>query len=163
MCQPARQWPEGRFAVAGPLYPAELPWPPNLDRLEHVAPDQHGWFYSRQRFTLNITRADMVRMGYSPSVRLFEAAACGSPIISDWWPGLNTIFMPGKHVLVAKSAKDVLVYLRDLPDEERRQLAIRAREHVLAHHTAAHRAMALENYVEEVGVGTAPRRVAVAG
>jgi spore maturation protein CgeB len=102
-------------------------------------------------------------MGYSPSVRLFEAAACGSPIISDWWPGLNTIFMPGKHVLVAKSTKDVLVYLRDLPDEERRQLAIRAREHVLAHHTAAHRAMALENYVEEVGVGTAPRRVAVAG
>ena len=102
----------------------------------------------------------MVRMGYSPSVRLFEAAACGSPIISDWWPGLNTIFMPGKHVVVAKSAKDVLVYLRDLPDEERRQFAIRAREHVLAHHTAAHRAMALENYVEEVGVGTAPYRTA---
>ena len=162
MCQPARQWPEGRFAVAGPLYPVELPWPSNLDRLEHVGPDQHGWFYSRQRFTLNITRADMVRMGYSPSVRLFEAAACGSPIISDWWPGLNTIFMPGKHVLVAKSTKDVLVYLRDLPDEERRQLAIRAREHVLAHHTAAHRAMALENYVEEVGVGTAPHRTASA-
>ncbi len=100
----------------------------------------------------------MVRMGYSPSVRLFEAAACGSPIISDWWPGLNTIFMPGRHILVAKSGKATCSsYLHDLPDEERRQLATRAREHVLGHHTAAHRARALENYVEEVGVGTAAR------
>jgi spore maturation protein CgeB len=163
MCQPAGQWPAGRFAVAGPLYPAELSWPPNLDRIEHIGPDQHRWFYSRQRFTLNITRADMVRMGYSPSVRLFEAAACGSPIISDWWPGLNTIFVPGKHVLVAKSGRDVLSYLRDLSDEERRWLAIRASEHVLAHHTAAHRAITLEGYVEEVLVGTATRRAAVAG
>jgi spore maturation protein CgeB len=102
-------------------------------------------------------------MGYSPSVRLFEAAACGSPIISDWWAGLNTIFVPGKHVLVAKSGKDVLSYLRDLSDEERRWLAIRASEHVLAHHTAAHRAITLEGYVEEVLVGTATRRAAVAG
>jgi spore maturation protein CgeB len=163
MCQPARQWPAGRFAVAGPLYPAELSWPPNLDRLEHVGPDQHGGFYSRQRFTLNITRADMVRMGYSPSVRLFEAAACGCPIISDWWPGLNTIFVAGKHILVAKSAKEMLCYLRDLTDQERTELAIRAREHVLTHHTAAHRAIALESYFEEVRAGTAPRRVAAAG
>jgi spore maturation protein CgeB len=163
MCQPARQWPAGRFAVAGPLYPAELSWPPNLDRLEHVGPDQHGGFFSRQRFTLNITRPDMVRMGYSPSVRLFEAAACGCPIISDWWPGLNTIFVPGKHILVAKSAKEMLCYLRDLTDQERTQLAIRAREHVLTHHTAAHRAIALESYFEEVRAGTVPRRAAAAG
>jgi spore maturation protein CgeB len=163
MCQPAVQWPGGRFTVAGPLYPAALSWPPNLDRIEHVGPDQHGWFYSRQRFTLNITRADMVRMGYSPSVRLFEAAACGTPVITDWWPGLSTIFMPGKHILVARSGKEVLSYLRDLSDEERQQLAIRARKHVLAHHTAAHRAMALERYVEELFVGTTPRRVAAAG
>jgi spore maturation protein CgeB len=163
MCRPAGQLLAGRFAVAGPLYPPELTWPRNLDRIEHVGPDHHGRFYSRQRFTLNITRAEMVRMGYSPSVRLFEAAACGCPIISDWWPGLNTIFVPGKHILVAKSGKDVVSYLRDFSDEERRQLARRAGEHVLAHHTAAHRAIALEGYVEEVLVGTAPRRVAVAG
>ena len=77
---------------------------------------------SQQRFTLNITRADMVRMGYSPSVRLFEAAACGTPIISDYWPGLETIFRPERHILVARSADDVLAYLRELPDVERRQL-----------------------------------------
>jgi len=163
MCDPARQWPEGRFAVAGPLYPPTLSWPPNLGRIEHVGPDQHGWFYSRQRFTLNITRADMVRMGYSPSVRLFEAAACGTPIISDWWPGLNTIFVPGEHILVARSAMEVLSYLRDLSERERQQLAIQARQHVLAQHTATHRAIALEGYVEELLASMTPRRVAAAG
>jgi spore maturation protein CgeB len=163
MCGPARRWSSGRFTVAGSLYPAKLSWPANLERIEHVGPDRHGWFYSRQRFTLNITRTDMIQMGYSPSVRLFEAAACGIPIISDWWPGLETIFVPGKHILVARSADEVLCYLRELPDHERQQLAIRARQHVLARHTAAHRAIALEGYVEEIFGQIAPRRVAAAG
>lgn len=163
MCEPARRWPAGRFTVAGPLYPPELSWPANLERIEHVGPNRHGWFYSRQRFTLNITRVDMIRLGYSPSVRLFEAAACGIPIITDRWPGLETIFAPGKHILVARSAGDVLAYLHDLPENERRQLAVRAREHVLARHTAAHRAVALEGYVEEIVGSAAPHRLAVAG
>jgi spore maturation protein CgeB len=163
MCVPARRCPKEFFAVAGPLYPAEISWPANVERIEHVGPDRHGWFYSRQRFTLNITRADMIRMGYSPSVRLFEAAACGIPIISDWWPGLETIFVPGKHILVARSSDEVLHYLREFPDGERRQLAIRAREHVLARHTAAHRAISLEGYVEELLGRGEPRRIAAAG
>ncbi len=163
MCGPARRCPKQLFAVAGPLYPAEISWPANVERIEHVGPDRHGWFYSRQRFTLNVTRADMIRMGYSPSVRLFEAAACGVPIISDWWPGLETIFVPEKHILVARSSDEVLSYLRGFPDRERRQLAIRAREHLLAQHTAAHRAMALEFYVEELLGRREPRRIAAAG
>jgi spore maturation protein CgeB len=162
MCSPARRRPQKLFAVAGPLYPAELWWPANVERIEHVGPDRHGWFYSRQRFTLNLTRADMVNMGYSPSVRLFEAAACGVPIISDWWPGLETIFVPGRHILVARSADEVLSHLREFSERERRQLAIRAREHVLAQHTAAHRAIALEAYVEELLGGSEPCRVAAA-
>ena len=160
MCEPARHWPAGRFAVAGPLYPAELSWPANVERIEHVGPDRHGWFYSRQRFTLNVTRADMVRMGYSPSVRLFEAAACGTPIISDWWPGLDTIFVPGRaYPGRASRAATCSLISAIFPTSERRQLAIRAREHVLAHHTAAHRAIALEGYVEELLAAprTAPR------
>jgi spore maturation protein CgeB len=163
MCRPARRRPEGRFAIAGPLYPADLCWPANLARIEHIGPDRHGWFYSQQRFTLNITRADMVRMGYSPSVRLFEAAACGTPIISDYWPGLETILRPERHILVARSAEDVLAYLREFPEPERRQLAAQAREHVLAHHTAAHRAVALEGYVEELIEGTASPSAVAAG
>jgi spore maturation protein CgeB len=162
MCTPARRCPQKLFAVAGPLYPAELSWPANVERIEHVGPDRHGWFYSRQLFTLNITRADMIRMGHSPSVRLFEAAACGVPIISDWWPGLETIFSPGRHILVARSSDEVLSYLDEFSERERRQLAIRAREHVLAQHTAAHRAIALEGYVEELLGGSEACRVAAA-
>jgi spore maturation protein CgeB len=163
MCGPARRCPKEVFAVAGPLYPAEISWPANVERIEHVGPDRHACFYSCQRFTLNVTRADMIRMGYSPSVRLFEAAACGVPIISDWWPGLETIFVPGRHILVARSSQEVLSYLREFSDRERRQLAIRAREHVLARHTAAHRAIALEGYVEELLGRHEPRRIAAAG
>jgi spore maturation protein CgeB len=150
LCEPARRWPEGRFAVAGPLYPADLTWPANIERIQHVGPDRHGWFYGHQHFTLNVTRADMVRMGYSPSVRLFEAAASGVPIISDWWPGLDTIFTPEREILIARDGDDVLRCLRETPETERQQLAERARQHVLGNHTAMHRAALLERYVEEV-------------
>jgi spore maturation protein CgeB len=163
LCAPARHYPEKLFAVAGPLYPSTVSWPANLEHIEHVGPDGHGWFYSRQRFTLNITRANMVHMGYCPSVRLFEAAACGVPIISDWWPGLETIFVPGRHILIARSSKDVIQYLREFSDRDRQQLAAWTHEHVLARHTAAHRASALEGYVDELLSGSAPRPVAVAG
>jgi len=163
LCEPARGWPEARFAVAGPLYPADLEWPDNVERIEHVGPDRHAWFYGRQRFTLNVTRADMVRWGYSPSVRLFEAAACGVPIISDEWPGLATIFSPGTEILVARSGEDVLRFIRETSEAERRQLAFNARRRVLASHTAAHRAALLESYVEEVLAPASARKRATRG
>lgn len=149
LCAPARQLPQSRFAVAGPLYPDNIAWPANVERIEHVEPDRHAWFYGRQRFTLNVTRADMVRMGYSPSVRLFEAAACGVPIISDWWPGLDTIFTPGREILVVGEGEEVVRHLRDISESERRTLAANARRRVLTSHTAAHRAARLESYFEE--------------
>jgi spore maturation protein CgeB len=157
LCEPAGKLPKQRFAVAGPLYPADLKWPRNVERIEHVGPDRHGWFYGRQRFTLNVTRADMVRWGYSPSVRLFEAAACGVPIISDDWPGLATIFSPDQEILVARGSGDVLRYLA-MGEAERLQLAVNARHRVLASHTAAHRAALLESYVEEALAPTSGRK-----
>ena len=162
LCQPARRWPKARFAIAGPLYPAELRWPRNVERIEHVGPDRHAWFYGRQRFTLNVTRADMVRCGYSPSVRLFEAAACGVPIISDDWPGLATIFTPGREILVAHSSRDVLRHLK-MSETERREIAGSARSRVLGSHTAAHRAALLESYVEEARTLRTRKRAARVG
>jgi spore maturation protein CgeB len=150
LCKPARHWPDGRFAVAGPLYPAALRWPANVERIEHVGPDEHSRFYGRQRFTLNVTRADMVRLGWSPSVRLFEAAASGVPIISDWWPGLDTIFSPGHDILIARDGDEVLRFLRDMPEPERTRVADAARARVLTAHTAGHRAVELETYVAEI-------------
>jgi spore maturation protein CgeB len=136
--------------VAGPLYPAELQWPANVDRIEHVSPDRHPWFYGQQRFTLNVTRVDMVRLGFSPSVRLFEAAASGVPIISDGWPGLETVFEPGHEILIARDGDEVLRILREMPEPERARIADAARARVLATHTAEHRAAELEGYVAEI-------------
>ena len=150
LCAPARRWAEGSFAVAGSLYPENLTWPGNLERIEHIEPGGHATFFARQRFTLNVTRADMIRSGYSPSVRLFEAAACGVPIISDWWTGLDEFFRPGREILVARNSEEVLFYLREMPEERRLKLAGDARARALACHTAEHRAAALESYVAEV-------------
>ncbi|HEU4643007.1 MAG TPA: glycosyltransferase [Gemmatimonadaceae bacterium] len=146
----ARQWDTGRFVVAGPQYPESIAWPPNVTREMHLAPREHRAFYNAQRFTLNITRADMIAAGWSPSVRLFEAAACGTPIISDYWPGLDTFFALDEEILVARTTADVLRYLREIPEEERQAIGHRARRRVLADHTAAHRAAELEGYVSEL-------------
>jgi len=150
LLEPARRSPECRFIVAGPQYPEDLVWPPNVEREIHVSPAGHLEFYTAQRFTLNVTRADMVRAGWSPSVRLFEAAACGVPIISDPWPGLEAFFVPGLEILVSRAPEQTLSILRELPEEERRAIAERARARATASHTAAHRAEELERHLLEV-------------
>jgi spore maturation protein CgeB len=150
LLSPARRWREGRFVVAGPQYPPAVVWPANVDRIIHLAPREHRAFYNAQRFTLNITRVDMVAAGYSPSVRLFEAAACGTPIISDHWAGLEELFGPGEEILIVRRSADVLRYLSETSEGERRAIGARARERVLAEHTAAHRAAELEGYACEL-------------
>jgi spore maturation protein CgeB len=144
MLEPARGLSDRRFVVAGAQYPEDLRWPENVHHVTHLAPRQHRAFYNAQRYTLNLTRADMIRSGWSPSVRLFEAAACGTPIISDWWEGLDEFFDPGDDILIARSATDVASYLHDVSDEERVAVGERARARVLARHTSAHRAAELE-------------------
>jgi len=150
LLDPARAWKEGRFAVAGPQYPQEIRWPKNVKRIQHLAPARHAGFYNAQRFTLNVTRADMIAAGWSPSVRLFEAAACATPILSDYWPGLESFFVLGEEIVTVRHAGDVLQYLRDVPERERRALGQRARSRVLREHTAAHRAAELEGYAHSL-------------
>jgi spore maturation protein CgeB len=150
LLEPARQWADGRFVVAGPLYPPSIEWSANVERIDHLAPSDHRAFYNAQRFTLNITRADMIKAGYSPSVRLFEAAACATPIISDNWDGLETVFEIGSEILVARSSDEALDCLRNISDQERRRIGARAHERVMSAHTAAHRAAELEAYALEV-------------
>jgi spore maturation protein CgeB len=149
LLEPARQCPQGRFVVAGPMYPEHIRWPENTEHIHHLEPGKHRKFYNRQRFTLNITRRDMVRAGYSPSVRLFEAAACGVPIISDYWRGIETFFEPGKEILIVETTSQVRDDLGQLPEDERLAIGARARARVLAQHTSAHRAQELVQYVRD--------------
>jgi spore maturation protein CgeB len=150
LLRPAAAQPACRFAVAGPMYPDDIVWPANVERIENVAPPEHPRFYSAQRFTLNVTRAEMVKAGWSPSVRLFEAAACGVPIVSDWWEGLDAFFEPGREILIADEADDVVRILGTIGEDDRRAIAGRARERVLREHTAQRRAAELEQLVADV-------------
>ncbi|UQA59414.1 CgeB family protein [Polyangium aurulentum] len=150
LVEPARRRAGERFVVAGPQYPVNLKWPENVTRVEHVPPSEHRRFYCSQRYTLNVTRQDMVSAGYSPSVRLFEAAACGTPIISDAWEGLDTFFTPDSEILIARTSQDVLRIFDELPEERRLDIGRRARARVLKEHTAAHRAATLEGYAREL-------------
>jgi spore maturation protein CgeB len=161
LLEPARRLPDRPFVVAGSAYPAAIAWPANVDRFEHLPPGEHRAFYNRQRFTLNVTRADMRRAGYSPSVRLFEAAACGTPIVSDDWPGLATFFAPGREILLAATPEEVERILCEIPEAERRRIGRRGRRRVLAEHTAAHRAATLESYLRDAA--GRPAAAAVAG
>jgi spore maturation protein CgeB len=150
LLEPARRHLNRRFAVAGPMFPETIDWPSNVERIENVSPGDHPDFYCSQRFTLNVTRADMVRAGWSPSVRLFEAAACGVPIVSDWWEGLDAFFEPGKEVLIARETDDVERILTQVGEEARRATAEAARVRVLREHTAARRAAELEQLVGQM-------------
>ena len=146
---PAREFSDDNFCVAGSLFPPNIEWPSNIERIEHLAPAEHRAFYNAQKFTLNLTRVEMIQAGYSPSVRLFEAAACGTPIISDSWPGLEHFFVPGREILLADTCAQVVSYLRGLNEDERVKIGERGRVATLARHTGRHRAHELERYYLE--------------
>jgi spore maturation protein CgeB len=150
MLRAATRVPERRFIVAGPQYPGDIVWPRNVERCEHLPPSQHRRFYNQQRFTLNLTRADMIAAGWSPSIRLFEAAACGTPIISDCWAGIEEFFTPGREILLATSDADVVRILQEFSPESAATIGAAARRRVLAKHTAAHRAKELEHHLTSV-------------
>jgi spore maturation protein CgeB len=144
LIEPARLLPHRRFVVAGPQYPDNIAWPENVVRIDHVAPKDHAAFYAACRYTLNVTRSDMIAAGYSPSVRLFEAAACGAPIISDVWKGIEEVLAPGREIILAQGAGDVVACLTEANDRRRDSVAAMARQKILGAHTSAHRAAELE-------------------
>jgi len=137
--EPARRRPDERFVLGGASYPADFPWTGNVFFVRHLPPGEHASFYASSRMTVNITRAAMAAAGWCPSGRLFEAAACGVPILSDRWPGLEEFFEPDSEILLATNADDALAAL-DLPDATLASIARRARERTFAEHTSARRA-----------------------
>ena len=146
--QPARERRNRRFLIGGAQYPHDFPWSPNIHFVRHLPPAEHASFFASSRLTLNVTRQAMAEMGWCPSGRLFEAAACGTPIISDRWDGMEAFFQPGEEILLADNAADVLAALsRD--DNDLRLIARRARERTLDEHSSAKRAMELIALMEQ--------------
>lgn len=140
--EPARRRPEQSFLLGGSKYPEGIGWPSNIRKLDHIPPSHHPSFFSSSRLTLNVTRADMARMGWCPSGRLFEAAACGAVMVSDDWEGLGEFFEPGAEIVIARDSEDVVAAL-ERGDAELRPIGESARQRALDEHTSMHRALQL--------------------
>jgi spore maturation protein CgeB len=141
--RPAALRPHERFLIGGAQYPQDFPWSPNIYFVQHLPPAEHPAFFSSSRLTLNVTRQAMAEMGWCPSGRLFEASACGVPILSDTWDGLDSFFEPGKEILLAASTEEAVDAL-DLSDAELTRIAGASRERTLEQHTSDRRAEELE-------------------
>jgi spore maturation protein CgeB len=146
---PARLRPQDKFLIGGAQYPDSFPWSDNVYFVRHLPPQEHAAFFSSSRLTLNVTREPMARMGWCPSGRLFEAAACGAAVLSDEWCGLDDFYTPGEQVLVAHSFEDTLAAL-DISDARLQAIRRAARERTLDEHTSYHRALSLVRYLDEL-------------
>jgi spore maturation protein CgeB len=146
----AGRLPQQSFLLAGSMYPTEWEWPAGLRRLEHVSAANHPALYSSSRATLNLTRGVMARSGYCPSGRFFEASACGTPLLTDEWEGLDSFFHVEQELLVVRSSDDVVEALKS-PDRDLARMAARARERTLDEHSGRHRAKQLLAACEQAG------------
>jgi len=140
--------PAERFVIGGAQYPDSFPWAENIFFVSHLPPALHPEFFCSGRATLNVTRRAMAAQGYCPSGRLFEAAACGTPIITDVWEGLENFFRFGTEILPVRTSRDVLAALA-LSDAELARIAEAAQARTLQQHTATVRAMELERILDE--------------
>ncbi len=156
--EPARRLPRRKFLIGGAQYPDDFPWTSNIFFVRHLPPAEHPAFFSSGRLTLNVTRAAMAAMGWCPSGRLFEAAACGSAILTDRWAGLEAFFDPGSELIAARTPDDVAAAL-DLTDGELRRIGDAARARALAEHTSDRRARDFERAVEQARMAS-PQGVA---
>ncbi|MCT8266286.1 glycosyltransferase [Afifella sp. JA880] len=162
LIEPARALPEKRFVVAGPQYPDDIAWPANVTHIPHVAPADHARFYSQLRFALNVTRRQMVELGHSPSVRMFEAAACATPIIGDHWAGIEDVFEPGRELLVAHSSADVIRTLSQFGADDAAAIGEAGRCRVMQQHSGEQRAGELEALLQDVTERPAVRNASAA-
>jgi spore maturation protein CgeB len=145
--EPAYRRPDARFVMGGAQYPGDFPWAENIHFVRHLPPAEHPGFYSSCRLTLNVTREPMAAFGYCPSGRLFEAAACGTPVVTDSWEGLSEFFAPGEELLTVSNTADVLEAM-ELSDAELQRIGRAGRERVLAEHTSARRGAQLVEMLE---------------
>ncbi len=147
LIHPAGRLNDRRFVIGGAMYADSHKWPPNIRHFEHVSPQQHAAFYSSSPLTLNVTRGSMAAMGYCPSGRLFEAAACGTAVLSDWWVGLDTFFEPGEEIIVASSGAEAAAAIQKDP-AQLASVGARARQRALDCHTAEIRAQRFIDLIE---------------
>ena len=148
----AEQLPECRFVLGGSGW-ADKVMPRNVDYVGHVYTRDHNAFNCSARAVLNVNRDSMASYGFSPPTRIFEAAGAGACLITDAWEGIETFLTPGREVLVARDADEVVQHLLALDQAKAAEIGAAALHRVLSEHTYTHRAA----QVDELIAGTALR------
>jgi spore maturation protein CgeB len=98
--------------------------------------------FSRYKLTIHVPRRPYTKaLPGIPTIRVFEALACGIPLVSAPWEDVEGLFTPGKDFLIAHTGEEMKQQLKDLlQDEQRRkELAHHGHQTILARHTCAHR------------------------
>jgi spore maturation protein CgeB len=109
--------------------------------------------FSRYRLTLHIPRGPYVRaLPGIPTIRVFEALACGIPLVSAPWDDVEALFTPGHDYLVARNTGEVIAHAQALLADPHyaAELARQGRETVLARHTCRHRVDELLAIVQSI-------------
>jgi len=135
--------PEMRFILGGEGWGGK-PLPKNVRWIGHVGTGDHNRVNCSARMVLNINRESMAEVGFSPPTRVFEAAGAGACLITDRWTGVEAFFSPGKEILVAGGAEDVVKHLRSHSREQARAIGEAMRQRALREHTYALRAKEVE-------------------
>ncbi|MCC8359609.1 CgeB family protein [Salinimicrobium sediminilitoris] len=146
--RPAKRLSDDKFLLGGSGW-GDKKMPKNIDYVGHVYTKDHNAFNCTPKAVLNISRDSMAKYGFSPATRVFEAAGAGACIITDYWKGIDTFFVPGKEILVANSGEEVEMILTGLTSERAKEIGKAAYEKVLAKHTYNHRAELLESVISE--------------
>jgi spore maturation protein CgeB len=130
----ARLAPEMSFVLGGEGWQGKS-MPENVRWIGHVGSADHNRINCSARMVLNINRQSMADVGFSPPTRVFEAAGAGACLITDAWAGISHFYDPGREILVASAAADVVRYLRGLDRERAAEIGAAMRKRALKDHT----------------------------
>ena len=139
----ARRVPQSSFLLGGNGW-QDHPLPKNVRYLGHVYTRDHNALNCTAKAVLNVSRSSMARFGFSPATRVFEAAGAGACILTDDWEGIGQFLEPGAEILVAGDGAAVADLLQATSTSQAKLLGAAARRRILAEHTYAHRAAAVE-------------------
>ncbi|MGE5419940.1 MAG: glycosyltransferase [Chloroflexota bacterium] len=144
----ASRLPYKKFLLGGNGW-GDIDFPANVSNVNHVFSKDHNAFNSSSAFVLNISRQSMADYGFSPATRVFEAAAAGACVITDYWDGIDEFFSPGKEILVARNSNEVEYFISDICREEAAEIGYAALKRVLQYHTYEKRAGLLNRIFSE--------------
>ncbi len=156
--EPAAATPDKSFLLGGSGW-HDKPMAANIRQLGHVSTRDHNALNSTARAALNISRASMADMGFSPATRVFEAAGAGTCLITDAWVGIELFLKPDTEILVARDGADVAAHMAELTEERSHTIGAAAQRRVLADHTYAQRGVEVDRLLRDA---IARRRAALA-